>query len=48
MAVSHEFDPKSYLDTFYQKQSVYKEMMDFALVNVHNFFMQKYCSIPAF
>ena len=42
MAVSHEFDPKTYLDTFYQKQSVYKEMMDFALVNIHNFFMQKY------
>jgi hypothetical protein len=42
MAVSHELDPNSYLETCFQQQSAYKEMKDFALVNVHDFFIQKY------
>ncbi len=42
MAVSHELDPNSYIEICFQQQSAYKEMKDFALVNVHNFFIQKY------
>ena len=42
MAVSHEIDPKIYLETRYKQQNGYKSMTDFALVNVHKFFAQKH------
>ena len=42
MAVSHGIDPNSYLEICFEQQSVYKAMEDFALVNVHKFFMHKY------
>ena len=42
MAVSHEVDPKAYLETRYKQQNGYKSMTDFALVNVQKFFAQKH------
>ena len=42
MAVSHEIDPNGYLEICFLQQSAYKAMKDFALVNVHNFFLQKH------
>ena len=42
MAVSQEVDPNAYLEICFAPQSAYKAMKDFALVNVHKFFTQKY------
>ena len=42
MATSQEADATTYLQVYYAPQSFYKEMRDFALMNVHKFFTQKY------
>lgn len=42
MPISHEIDPNGYLEICFQQQSAYKAMKDFALVSVHQFFVQKH------
>ena len=42
MAEGHELDPNAFLEATFQQQSVYKALKDFALVNVHKFFVQKH------
>ena len=42
MAETQELNPNVFLEACYKQQNVYKALKDFALVNVHNFFMQKY------
>ena len=42
MSVSHAVDPSSYLELCYKPQCALKPVTDFALLNVHTFFVQKH------
>ena len=42
MAEGHELDPSAFLEACYKQQNIYKALKDFALVNVHNYFVQKH------
>ena len=42
MAVSHAVEPSAYLELCYKQRNARKPMTDFALVNVHKYFAQKY------
>ena len=42
MAESQELDPNAFLEACYKQENIYKAVKDFAVVNVHNFFVQKH------
>jgi hypothetical protein len=42
MAETQELDPNAFLEACYKQQSVYKALKDFALVNVHKYFLYKH------
>ena len=42
MTESQELDPNAYLEACFKQQNVYKALKDFALTNVHKFFVQKH------
>ena len=45
MAVCQEEPPDVYLDTCYKRQNAQKPITDFAVLNVHKFFVQKHSTL---